>query len=59
MYIVFELKIGSCCGLAACSFAVSPGTWPGVPGFLAGPALVGLFLLLLLVYDPNLFCHNT
>ena len=29
----------------------------GVPGFLAGPALV-LFLLLLLVHDPNLFCHN-
>ena len=35
MYIVLELKIGSCGGLAVCSFAVSPGTWPGgawVPG---------------------------
>ena len=31
----------------------------GVPGFLAGPALVCLFLLLLFVHDPNLFCHNT
>ena len=28
----------------------------GVPGFLAGPALV-FCLLLLLVHDPNLFCH--
>ena len=35
MYRVLELTIGSCCGLVACSFAVSPGTWPGgawVPG---------------------------
>ena len=29
----------------------------GVPGFLAGPALV-FCLLLLLVHDPNLICHN-
>ena len=27
-------------GWLVLSFAVSPGTWPGVPGFLAGPALV-------------------
>ena len=31
----------------------------GVPGFLAGPALVGLFLLLLFIHDPNLFCQIT
>ena len=59
MYIVLELKIGSCCGLAACSFAVSPGTWPGGAWVPGGPRPCLFVLLLLFVHDPNLFCHNT
>ena len=40
------------------SFAVSPGTWPGGAWVPGGPRPCLLFLLLLLVHDPNLFCHN-
>ena len=56
MYRVLELTIGSCCGLVACSLVPLPclrAPGRGVPGFLAGPALVGLFLLLLFIHDPN------
>ena len=41
-----------------CSFAVSPGTWPGGAWVPGGPRPCFWFLLLLLVHDPNLFCHN-
>ena len=43
VYIVLELTIGSCCGLVACSFAVSPGTWPGGAWVPGGPR-PGLFV---------------
>ena len=41
----FCLSTGSCSCCLLFSFAVSPSTWPGVPGFLAGLALALLAVL--------------